>query len=88
MATSSTPTMSTAESDEEWESVLEGMNKDSGYVAIIVDDVNRVIGHDNLLHGSLISSERRWLRHVGGNVTSCTFETSGTSELNAIIVLY
>ena len=44
-ATSSSP-MSTAEPDEEWGHVLEGMEKDSAYVTITADEVIKVIGRD------------------------------------------
>ena len=44
--TSSTPTMSTTEPDEEWGRDLEGTKKESGYVSIIVDDVIRVSRRD------------------------------------------
>ncbi len=44
--TSSNPNVSTAEPDEEWGRVLEGMKKDSRYVSIIANDVIRIIGHD------------------------------------------
>ena len=47
-ATSSSP-MSTAEPDEEWDRVLEGMKKDSAYVTITADrhdEVIKVIGRD------------------------------------------
>ena len=44
-ATSSSP-MSTAEPDEEWGHVLEGVKKDSGYVTITADEVIKVIGRD------------------------------------------
>ena len=44
--TSSNPKVSTAEPDEEWGRVLEGMKKDNGYVSIIANGVIRVIGLD------------------------------------------
>ena len=44
-ATSSSP-MPTAEPDEEWGHVLEGMKKDSAYVTITADEVIKVIGRD------------------------------------------
>ena len=43
--TSSSP-KSTAEPDEEWRRVLEGMKKDSVNVTITADEVIRVIGRD------------------------------------------
>ena len=43
--TSSSPN-STAEPDEEWRRVLEGMKKDRAYVTITADEVIRVIGRD------------------------------------------
>ena len=38
--------MPTAEPDEEWGHVLEGMKKDSAYVTITADEVIKVIGRD------------------------------------------
>ena len=38
--------MSTAEPDEEWGRVLEGMKKDSAYITITADEVIKVIGRD------------------------------------------
>ena len=44
-ATSSSP-MPTAEPDEEWGRVLEGVKKDSAYITITADEVIKVIGRD------------------------------------------